>query len=185
MPRNAIVGAAHASPRGKSARSEIARHLAFEVLVERHRRELLAYLTRVLGNRADAEDACQDALLRAHRAYETLRDRSHVRAWLFTIATRVALNARRRHRRSVAHHADVDPDALPTPSRQRGIDPHLYRAVESLPGRQRAALMQRIFHDQSYDEIGATLDCTAEAARANVYQAIKRLRAALRPNVEC
>lgn len=154
---------------------------AFDTVVARHRHEILAYLTRLIGSRADAEDACQDALLRAHRAYPRLRERGHVRAWLFTIATRTALNAQRQRRRTIGRHVDLDPETLPVAPAGRDIDPGLYRAVAALPARQRAALMQRIFHDHSYAEIAVTLGCSAEAARANVYQALKRLKVALRP----
>lgn len=154
----------------------------FESVVARHRHEVLAYLTRLMSNRADAEDVCQDTFLRAHRAYPRLHDRTQVRAWLFTIATRAALNAQRHRRRTTARHVDLNPDTLPMIPASRDVDPSLYRAVNALPVRQRAALMQRIFHDHSYADIAATLGCSAEAARANVYQALKRLKVALRPN---
>ena len=45
-----------------------------------------------------------------------------------------------------------------------------------LPVKQRAALVARRFHDLSYEEIGVSLGCTAESARANVYQAVRKLR---------
>jgi RNA polymerase sigma-70 factor (ECF subfamily) len=50
------------------------------------------------------------------------------------------------------------------------------QAVEKLPHKQQAALMLRNYQGFSYEEIGETLDCSPEAARANVYQAIKKLR---------
>ena len=53
------------------------------------------------------------------------------------------------------------------------------RAVEALPPRQRAALMLRQFQDLGYAEIAAALGGNEDAARANVYQALKKLRAAL------
>ncbi len=51
------------------------------------------------------------------------------------------------------------------------------QAVETLPHQQRAALIMRQYQELSYDDIATALDCTAEAARANVYQALKKLRA--------
>ena len=56
------------------------------------------------------------------------------------------------------------------------------RAVERLPPRQRAALVQRRFHELGYEEIGIALGCTPETARAHVHQAIKKLRRELERN---
>jgi RNA polymerase sigma factor (sigma-70 family) len=54
--------------------------------------------------------------------------------------------------------------------------PAVARAVARLPAKQRAALVARRFHDLGYEEIGTTLGCSAESARANVYQAVRKLR---------
>ena len=156
---------------------------AFEASVERYRGEIVVYLVRVLGNREDAEDACHDALLRACRAAGQLTDTRQLRAWLYKIATRSAFNALKRQRRSAARYADVDPDSLP--ARSAGTPPdrrelrQVVRAANGLPAKQRAALMQRLFHDLSYADIGVALNCSPAAARANVYQALKRLRRTL------
>jgi RNA polymerase sigma factor (sigma-70 family) len=52
----------------------------------------------------------------------------------------------------------------------------LRQAVQKLPHMQQAALIMRKYQGLSYKEIGAALDCSAESARANVYQALKKLR---------
>ena len=51
------------------------------------------------------------------------------------------------------------------------------QAVMALPERQRAALMLRKYQELEYEEIGVALGCSQESARANVYQALKKLRA--------
>ena len=154
---------------------------AFDQLAERHRAELLAYLVRLLGDRHDAEDACQDALLRAYRAYARLKPGSNARAWLYKIATNTALNALRRRRRAALRTADVDLDRLSeSDSLERREDLRaIARAVESLPPKQRAALMLRQFHGMDYAAVASALGCSQPSARANVYQAIRRLRQAL------
>ena len=154
---------------------------SFAQQVERHRPEILAYLVRLLGSRHDAEDACQDALLRACRAFDEATVNADARAWLFKIATRSAFTVWRRQRRG-RRAADVDVEALPANPASFDERVELRRvidAVRRLPPRQRAALMQRQFHDLGYAEIGACLGCSAAAARANVYQALKKLRASL------
>jgi RNA polymerase sigma-70 factor (ECF subfamily) len=65
-------------------------------LIERHRGELVGYLARMLGDRQEAEDACQEAFVRAHRAFGRLGPDANSRAWLYRIATNTGLNAARR-----------------------------------------------------------------------------------------
>jgi RNA polymerase sigma-70 factor (ECF subfamily) len=153
-------------------------------LVERHRPELLRYLVRLLGDPDDAEDACQEACLRAHRAFARLPHDANTRAWLYRIATNSAVDAARERRRKRSRTADTDPDALPaampTPAEDRAELRLVARAVRALPARQRAALMLRRFHDLDYAEIATALGGNEAAARANVYQAVRKLRAALR-----
>jgi len=159
------------------------RRVSLAELTERHRGELVGYLARMLGDHQEAEDACQEAFVRAHRAFDRLGPDANSRAWLYRIATNTGLNAARRRSHRAARAADVDPDALPAaagPSLERREELRaVRRAVEALPPRQRAALMLRQFHDLGYAEIAATLGGNEVAARANVYQALKKLRAAL------
>jgi RNA polymerase sigma-70 factor, ECF subfamily len=75
---------------------------AFRALVEAHRAELHAHCYRMLASYHDAEDALQDALLRAWRALPGFEGRSSLRAWLYKIATNAALDvAKRRSRREL------------------------------------------------------------------------------------
>src|SRR5919197_6533782 len=78
----------------------------FERFYVTHRDEVLAYLRRLLGDRG--EDAWQETFLRALRAYGRLEHGGHLRAWVFTIATNVALDELRRRRPA----APLDEEAL-------------------------------------------------------------------------
>ena len=66
---------------------------AFERLIEPHRAELHAHCYRMLGSVHDADDALQDALLRAWRGLKKFEGRSSLKSWLYTIATNTSLNA--------------------------------------------------------------------------------------------
>ena len=157
--------------------------LGFADLVARHRSEIHRYLVRLLGDVEDARDACQDTMLRAQVAFPRLRPDSNPRAWLFRIATNAARNTGRGRTRRARHTADVELDGLPAAAvaspEQREDLRLVARAVDALPPRQRAALMLRRFHGLAYAEIAASVGGTETAARANVYQAIRKLRAAL------
>jgi RNA polymerase sigma-70 factor (ECF subfamily) len=154
----------------------------FEDLLRRHRGEIATYLRRLLGNEGDAEDVGQDTWLRAHRAHGRLPANANVRAWLYRIATNRALTALRRRARRARATAEVDLDTL------AGRSPDLEgaamlravtAAIAALPPKQRAALVARRFHDLDYEEIGLALGCSPTAARANVYQAVRALKARL------
>ena len=85
---------------------------AFRVLVEPHRRALHAHCYRMLGSVHDAEDALQDALLRAWRGLGSLQRRGSLRSWLYTIATNACLDAAARRPRRVLP-VDYGPPADP------------------------------------------------------------------------
>src|SRR5580704_9081275 len=83
------------------ARARVGEQPAFNTLVERHRGELHAHCYRMLGSAHDAEDALQDALLRAWRALSRFEGRSSLRSWLYTIATNACLDQIARRPRRV------------------------------------------------------------------------------------
>ncbi len=157
----------------------------FDQLVERHSAEIFAYLWRMLRDGADAEDCLQEAFLRAFRSYARVRAGTNYRAWLYKIATNTARSQWKRKRRSEAYTADLDPDRqadeMSTADRveQKVLLAAVAHAVEELPAQQRAALIMRKYQALSYADIAAALECTEAAARANVYQAVKKLQAKL------
>jgi RNA polymerase sigma factor (sigma-70 family) len=145
----------------------------FERLYLAHRDEVLGYLRRLLGERA--EDAWQETFLRALRAYGGLEHGRHLRAWVFTIATNVALDELRRGAQAGA--------ASPPPEDELGgaeLERPAYRQLEhltsELPPTERAAVVLRYGYDLPYAEIGAALGSSEEAARAAASSGVRRLR---------
>jgi RNA polymerase sigma-70 factor (ECF subfamily) len=161
-------------------------HSNFETLVNAHSAEIFAYLWRMVRDEADAQDCLQEAFLRAYRAYDRLDGRANQRAWLYRIATNVALTHLKRRGREAARRAPLVPDLQddddPSPGdaviRRETLEA-VAGAVARLPQQQRAALVLRKYQSLSYAEIAETLGCSEESARANVYQAIKRLKSEL------
>ena len=134
----------------------------------------------VAVGRDEADDCFQETFLAALRAYSRLRSAEHLDRWLLRIATRKAIDAHRGRRRRPLPSAAIEADAdrRPTPEDESVFDPvdPLWEAVAGLPPLQRVAVVHRHVLDRSYAEIAELMGCSAEAARANVYQGTKRLR---------
>jgi len=156
----------------------------FETIMEAHHAEIYRYLRRVTSRAAEADDLSQETFLRAYRAYRALPSDANVRAWLFTIATNLARNHfRAEGRRSRAHAAvsffrsalddgtGPEGETLFNEARAR-----VEAVVERLPLRQRLAFILRKIHDLDYEVIARSLDCSAETARAHVFQALRKVR---------
>ena len=145
----------------------------FERFYGEHAGDVLGYLRRLLGARA--EDAWQETFLRALRAYDRLEHGRHLRAWVFTIATHVALDELRARRPGAA----LD-DELAAGREAAELARPVYRQLEhltdGLPPKERAAVVLRYGYDLPYAEIGAALGSSEEAARAAASSGVRRLR---------
>jgi RNA polymerase sigma-70 factor (ECF subfamily) len=157
--------------------------LPFEELMRRHEVEILRFLYRLTGDREDALDLFQETWLRAYRAYPAVDPDGNLRAWIFSIAA----NLNRNHRRGqVRRHtaASALRDGMPqtgpgSRAAQADAGPmlaDLRRALAKLPRKQREALVMRKFAGLEYGEIAAQLGCSDESARANVSQALRKLK---------
>jgi len=142
----------------------------FESFYEDHKDPVFAHLRRLLGQ--GAEDAFQETFLRALRAYPELRNGRHLRAWVFTIATRIAIDESRRRRPT----ADLPDDSVL--ATEDGLPPHaeLGPLTDDLPPKERAAVVLRYGFDLPYDEIAAALGSSEDAARQAASSGVRRLR---------
>ena len=140
----------------------------FERFYDAHRDEIYRYLVRMLG-RGAADDAFQETFLRALRGYANLRHAENLRAWAFTIATRVALDERRRER-----PAEELPEVAATDARPAYAE--LEHLAAELPRTERAAVVLRYGYDLAYADIAAALGSTEDAARQAASSGVRRLR---------
>jgi RNA polymerase sigma factor (sigma-70 family) len=139
----------------------------FERFYLSHCDEVFGYLKRLLGSRA--EDAWQETFLRALRAYARLQHGRHLRAWVFTIATNVAMDELR------AKPAPATNDE-PVVEIRRDAFRELEHLTGDLPPTERAAVVLRYGYDLPYDQIGAALGSNEQAARAAASSGVRRLR---------
>lgn len=161
---------------------------AFEQAMLAHRDEIYRYAWRMVSNEQDAQDLTQETFLRAYRAFARLQPDSNVRAWLYRIATNLCLTFLKQRGREKIHALDANLLAdSQTPQAAYGkleLMQEVAQAVESLPSRQRAAIVQRKYQGFSYAQIAHNLDCSEAAARAHVYQGLRKLRARFRAEAE-
>jgi RNA polymerase sigma factor (sigma-70 family) len=145
----------------------------FQRVLDEHRLDVYRFLVAAVG-RQDVDDCFQETFLSALRAYPRLRDARNLRGWLLTIATRKAVD----HWRAEAR-LPLPVERLPERAATEvpDGDRELWRAVGTLPPMQRAAVIHRYVLDLPYAEVADALGCSEEAARANAYEARRKLRA--------
>jgi RNA polymerase sigma-70 factor, ECF subfamily len=165
----------------------------FEQRVAPYRRELLAHCYRMTGSLSDAEDALQDALVRAWRGLADFEARSSLRTWLYRIATNACIDliADRRGRTLPDRVADDDgeprwlepfPDALidddgPAAiyARREATRLAFVAALQRLPPRQRAMLILRDVVGLSAEEAAAALDVSVASGTSLLQRAREAL----------
>jgi RNA polymerase sigma-70 factor, ECF subfamily len=165
---------------------------AFRALVEPHRRDLHAQCYRMLGSIQDAEDALQDALLRAWRGLGRFEGRASLRTWLHRIATNACLDAAKRRPARVLpidYGPPADPhDGLGAPlvesvwvepypdehvgyEQRESVELAFVAALQHLPATQRAVLILREVLGFSAREVAETLDTTVPAVNSGLQRA--------------
>jgi RNA polymerase sigma factor (sigma-70 family) len=140
----------------------------FETFYEEHSPEVLGLLRRKLG-RDRADDAFQETFLRALRAYDRLDHGEHLRAWVLTIASRVAIDVHRRAK-PVGELPEVSHEDV------RPAYEDLGELTDGLPPKERAAVVLRYGYDLTYEQIAVALDSSPDAARQAASTGVRRLR---------
>jgi RNA polymerase sigma-70 factor (ECF subfamily) len=158
---------------------------AFDVVVERHRRQVYQLCYRYVGNHEDAADLAQDAFIRAFKGLKGFKGESSLSTWLYRIAVNVCLN---RLALKAPKGQPLEPGEL-VDFRTERPDAALLRderaaevraAIRQLPPKQRATLILRIYHELPHEEIAGILGSSVGAAKANLFHALANLKKFLR-----
>jgi len=155
----------------------------FQVFLEDHHDPVRAFLRGMVGPN-DADDCLQETFIAALRAYPRAHA-GNLRAWVFTIARRKAIDHQRSRARTAQPVADVEylvdransagaPDEAGVGMNPRHAE--IWAAVAELPPGQRAAVVLRFAVDLRYREVGEALGTSEEGARRNVHEGLKKLR---------
>lgn len=156
----------------------------FSQLVRAAHGAALSLATRLLGSTDDAEDALQDALLKAWHGLPGLRDPQGFRGWFLRIVYHQCLDARRR-RSTRRRHEQAAPPVRPREDErpaQRELLARVRRVLDALPPKQAAALHLRVHEGLEYGELAPILGLTPASARVYVVKARRALRERLGPD---
>jgi RNA polymerase sigma-70 factor (ECF subfamily) len=159
--------------------------VAFRAFVTRYERPVFACLSRMLGHGPHVEDLAQEVFLRAFRAFPTfdLDGPARPSTWLLTIATHLALDARKRRVIPIRPLDDaIHASSLGTPETER-VRVELARLIEraagQLPDDQRAAFVLAEYHGFTMTEISAAMGIPEATAKTRLFRARERMRALL------
>jgi RNA polymerase sigma-70 factor (ECF subfamily) len=156
---------------------------SFAILVERHHERCLRLATRLIGSTQDAEEAVQDAFVRAYRALGRYEERDQFGAWL----TRILVNrcrtaaARSSRRAQTFVHDEVAAGAAPA---RGGADARMWRAeieraLAALPSEQREAFVLKHVEELDYEAMAKITGVGVSALKMRVKRACERLRVLL------
>ena len=159
---------------------------AFSVLVRRHQARLRAFLYRLCGDGAVADDIAQDTFLKAHRALATFKGGGSFRSWLFSIAYREFLQAKRKEKAALRLEDALKSQSQSEPDRDEsksvGLSLDIRRALQVLEPNERAALLLCDAAGLSHSEASIAIDAPLGSVKTYVARARKKMREALTKN---
>jgi len=158
---------------------------AFEMLVRSHSRAMLQLAERLMGSRAEAEDAVQDAFVSAWRSLPEYRGDAGFATWLYRIVTNRCLTLLQSRRPAAGLETVAEPAAPDhRSSPARAAESHaavrdLAQAMDALSAEQRVCWVLREIEGQPYEAIGQAVGIRPEAVRARVFRARRVLMEAM------
>lgn len=159
---------------------------AFEELMQSHESRIYAIALRMMGNREDAQDCAQEAMVRIYRAMGSFKDQSALATWIYRITMNTCLDElrRRKARKVTSLDSLVDNGWSPTDTgdtpEEHGLRVEkqnaLNQAIQSLPDDMRAAIILRDVKGYSYDEIASILDANVGTIKSRISRGREKLR---------
>jgi RNA polymerase sigma-70 factor (ECF subfamily) len=156
---------------------------AFAQLVEAFQRPVFNVCYRLLGDRAEAEDASQETFLRAYRNLRSYDPQRKFSTWLLSIASHYCIDRLRRRRVPWASLEELPAegelsDTAPGPeavSQQRDSERRVEHLLRRLGTQDRSVIVLRYWHDMGVEEIAQTLSLTESAVKSRLHRARKEL----------
>jgi RNA polymerase sigma-70 factor, ECF subfamily len=162
---------------------------SFGLLLDKHRSPVIHFLYRMVQNQAVAEELAQEVFLRVYKSRSSYEPTAKFTTWLFRIASHLALNwirdGRNEKRQASLDEESPDGTAKQVPDRSRTVEQELVyqvklrevrQAIESLPAKQKAAVMMHKYQEMEYAQIADVLNCSESAVKSLLFRAYESLR---------
>lgn len=165
---------------------------AFEELVRQHEKMVYNLALRTLGNDSDAQDASQEAFIKAWTGLGSFRGDSKFSVWLYRLVSNVCMDMLRRRKNEALSLTVSDnegeetvldiPDESSSPQsllEKRELQQDIQKAIDSLPEDYRRVILLRELADLSYEEIARVLNMDLGTVKSRIFRARKKLCAIL------
>lgn len=159
---------------------------AYETLVNKYTKPLLNFIYRFLKDRQLAEDIAQETFFRVYRARDTYKPGSKFSTWIYTIATNLSLDTRKKEKRDASGHvlslqdANRELGSSDSPvyagAEKSSLEENINAALQNLPEAQRIALLLKVYEDKSYTEIAEIIGCSKSAVESLIFRARQNIK---------
>ena len=146
---------------------------AFNLLVRQWEKPIYNFILRMINDRDEAMDLCQDVFMKAYRELGTLKDLDRFTAWLYRIAHNTCYSRLRKDIGKV--HVPFDPDSRGTSSpivQRLAVE----KALQQLPEDQREVVVLKVYQDLKFEEIAAIQDAPVSTVKSRLYMGFEKLR---------
>lgn len=161
---------------------------AFDAIVQQYQARIARYVFHLVDDQELALDLTQDTFVSAFRNIHTLRSDLALGAWLYRIATNLAIQARKRNRRLLVqpliNFENCQQASVEAPDRMVMDRELVLRVLTQLPRDRVACLLLHVREGFNYDEVAAIIGITPEAARKRIARAKDQFRAIYNASLE-
>jgi RNA polymerase sigma-70 factor (ECF subfamily) len=171
-------------------------HAAFQQLVERHQDVIVGTVAKMLGNPSDAQDIAQQVFLRLWKSAKRYKQKAKFTTYLFTITRNLVFNESKKRSRRKTHSleeredesfqqfADDSSKSPDAETLQTELQSAVDKAINTLPEKQRLAVILRRYENMPYEEIAKVIGCSVSAVKSHLFRARSDLRTILKSYLE-
>jgi RNA polymerase sigma-70 factor (ECF subfamily) len=150
---------------------------AFNILVRQWEKPIYNFILRMIGDRDEAMDLCQDCFMKAYRELGTLKDRDRFSSWLYRIAHNTCLSRIRKDYGKTWVELDPDAGGAHSPLENRLA---VEKALQHLPEDQREVVVLKVFQGLKFEEIAAIQNAPVSTVKSRLYMGFEKLRSILK-----
>ena len=149
---------------------------AFNLLVRQWEKPIYNFIVRMIGDRDEAMDLCQDAFMKAYRELDTLKDLDRFSSWLYRIAHNTCFSKLRKDHGKTFVELDPDQHTSKTRMEERLA---VEKALQHLPPDQREVVVLKVYQSLKFEEIAAIQDAPISTVKSRLYMGFEKLRSIL------